>query len=337
MPKANTQDPMQDRIDKIMDKFVPMILTFKMLGQLMTEDTPRQKSQQDSNQKAELPPEYKEQMAAIQAQLAATQALLEQQSQERKRKEEHDELVNTMQASFNPQIDALRNQVEALTASLAAKELETKTQPQVSNEYREIATQLQQAVDKLGQKEAASKLNLDGMNTFLGTLETLEKRLKKEPTGDFDWKAATVSTLGEIGKEAVSVFREVQASRPQQYQNQMQPAAAAPQQDRYKVAKRQVQGYIMKLIDEGATQLNMIEAAKQLGLTAQEVNQVYSDLVAEGWIKQPAAQAAQQAPQMQPAPQQQPQTQIQPPTQPQPQGGTTPDAAGTTNQPFQER
>jgi hypothetical protein len=117
----------------------------------------------------------------------------------------------------------------------------------------------------------------------------------------------------------------------------MQPAAAAPQQDRYKVAKRQVQGYIMKLIDEGATQLNMIEAAKQLGLTAQEVNQVYSDLVAEGWIKQPAAQAAQQAPQMQPAPQQQPQTQIQPPTQPQPQGGTTPDAAGTTNQPLQER
>jgi hypothetical protein len=338
MPKgASGEDAMQERMDKIMEKYLPMILTFKMMGTVMSGEPAQQQQQQKDNQKTELPPEVKEEMAAIRKQLETTQALLEQQTQERKRKEDHDELISTMQANINPQIDALRNQVEQLTATLTAKELETKAEPAQIQEIREIERTVKEAIEKLGQKEASKNLSLGDLDTFLGTLETLEKRLKKEPMGEFDWKSATVSTLGEIGKEAVGIFRDIKSAQPQQPQTQMQPAPTESTQQRHQVAKRQVQNYIMQKIDQGATKLNVNEPANTLGLTLQEVNSVYQELVTEGWIKPRTPQGTQQPPQMQPQQTQQPQPPTAQPNQPPEQGGTPTVPTANTNAPFEER
>jgi len=345
MPKMTGDDPMQERMDKIMEKYMPMILTFKMLGQVMSGEPGQQQQQKNINEKAEMPEEFKTQMAAMQQQLAETQTLLRQQNEEKQRKEERQEIISTIHSGINPQIDALRSEVEALTTALSQKELESKQRPQQpSEEYREmreVQTQLKDAIDKLGQKQTSEKLTLDDLDTFMGTLESLEKRLKKgESMGEFDWKSATVSTLGEIGKEAVSIFRDMQSNRgptppQQQYSNTpMQPAAQNPAQQQ-QVVKRQVQNFILQKLSQGATEMNMQEAANTLGLTLEDVNWAYNTLVTEGWIK-PKGQTGTQQPQgppQQPPTQQTPQTQIQQ----QPQGGAPPGPTPNDNSPFYER
>jgi hypothetical protein len=333
MPKVTGEDAMQERMDKIMEKYLPMILTFKMMGTVMSGGEQGQQQQKNNNEKAEIPEEFKAQMAAIQSQVAETQAMLRQQNEDKQKKEERQEIISTIHSGINPQIDALRSQVEALTSALSAKELESKQHPQQSDEMREmreIQTDLRAAIDKLGQKEKSDKLSLDDLDTFMGTLESLEKRLKKgESIGEFDWKSATVSTLGEIGKEAVSIFKDMQVGRNNQpqYQGPMQPTPTQSTAQRHEVIKRQVQNFIMQKIGQGATELNIKEAADKLGLTMEEVNGVYQELVAEGWIKpRPQPGAPQQ-------PQQTPQQQTQQPSQ----GGTPPVQPGTENLPFYER
>jgi hypothetical protein len=337
MPQGTTgEDKMQDRMDKIMEKYLPMILTFKMMGTVMSGEPGTQKPQ-EAPAKTEISPEVKEEMAAIRAQLKETQDLLRQQTEERQRKQEHDELLATISSSFNPQIDALRNSVESIASQIAAKELEHKQTPQASAEYMEISRQLKEAIEKIGQKEAEKNLNLSDLNTFIGTLETLEKRIKKEPIGEFDWKSATVTTLGEIGKEAVSVFKDIQASRPQQTPNQMQSNPQQNAQQHHEAVKRQVQNYIMGKISAGATEMNIEDAAKTIGVSPQEVNDIYSELVTEGWIKPraPSGPQAPAAPNQPPGPQ--PEQTPQPTPQQQPPGGPTPVSTRNTNTPFEER
>jgi DNA-binding transcriptional MocR family regulator len=112
-----------------------------------------------------------------------------------------------------------------------------------------------------------------------------------------------------------------------QYQGPMQPTPTQSTAQRHEVIKRQVQNFIMQKIGQGATELNIKEAADKLGLTMEEVNGVYQELVAEGWIKpRPQPGAPQQ-------PQQTPQQQTQQPSQ----GGTPPVQPGTENLPFYER
>jgi hypothetical protein len=334
MPKTTGEDAMQERMDKIMEKYLPMILTFKMMGTVMSGAEPGQPQQQkNNNEKAEIPEEFKTQMAAIQTQLAETQSLLRQQTEEKQKKEERQEIISTIHSGINPQIDALRGQVEALTSALSQKELESKQQPHASQEVlemKQIQRDLTTAIEKLGTKEKTDQLSLSDLDTFMVTLEGLEKRLKKgETMGEFDWKSATVSTLGEIGKEAVSIFKDMQVGKtPQpQYQGPMQPTQTQSTAQRQEVIKRQVQNYIMQKVSEGKTEMNEQEAAKTLGLTLQEVDTTYQTLVAEGWIK-PKGQLQQQQPQ------QTPQQQLQPQ---QPGQGGTPPVQPTDNQPFFER
>jgi hypothetical protein len=334
MPKTTGEDAMQERMDKIMEKYLPMILTFKMMGTVMSGAEPGQPQQQkNNNEKAEIPEEFKTQMAAIQTQLAETQSLLRQQTEEKQRKEERQEIISTIHSGINPQIDALRGQVEALTSALSQKELESKQQPHASQEVlemKQIQRDLTTAIEKLGTKEKTDQLSLSDLDTFMVTLEGLEKRLKKgETMGEFDWKSATVSTLGEIGKEAVSIFKDMQVGKtPQpQYQGPMQPTQTQSTAQRQEVIKRQVQNYIMQKVSEGKTEMNEQEAAKTLGLTLQEVDTTYQTLVAEGWIK-PKGQLQQQQPQ------QTPQQQLQPQ---QPGQGGNPPVQPTDNQPFFER
>jgi len=154
----------------------------------------------------------------------------------------------------------------------------------------------------------------------MDTIQTLEGRLKKEtPAGEFDWRTATVNTLGEIGKEAVSVFKEVQAARqPTQMAPTSQQSMANPQQQ---IALQKLQNYIMQNIQKGVNELRLNEAQKALGLSQQEIMTAYNELVKQGWIE-PKTQQQNTPPiqPMQPQPQAQPQQQPQeaPPQLPQP-------------------
>jgi len=323
MPKVTGQDEGYDRMEKIMDKYMPMLIMMKSMASF-GESQPQQAN---NKEKAEVPEELKAEMAAIKDQLAATQELLKQQTEDKKQREFHDEILNSVHGSITPQIDALRNEVATITSALnslssrpAAEPTPQAPSPQ-QVEMREISTKLNDAIDKLGEKAGAKNLSLDDMNTFLGTLETLEKRFKKEaPTaGEFDWRTSLTSGLTEIGKEAVSVFKELQGQRP--------PGLAAPAQqpqqntEMQAIIKRQVQNYILQRLNAGDQKIDLQVVAQALGISLEQAVWGYNILKNEGWFNQPAAAAPQQ------------QT---PPTQPPAQGGTPPVNSARESQPFIE-
>jgi hypothetical protein len=318
MPKTSGDDPIMDRMERVLDKYVPMMMSMQMIGNMMNpqgyQQYQQRQPQEPKKEKAEIPEEVKNEMADMRKQLQETQALLKQQTEEKREKERSQEIINTINAEINPQIDRIRQQIETLTSSLQARAAEAPppVQPQQSTELKEITENLRDAIEKFGEKAGAQKLNLDDLNVFLSTMETIEKRLKKEPTGEFDWKATVASTIGEIGREAVSVFKDIQVARSQQPSSippQQQPQAVEMQQ----VIKRQVQNFILTKLNQGATEMNMQEAAQATGLSLEQVNWAYNILVSEGWLKpgkqQPQTPAAPTTPQ-------------QPPTPP-PEGGAT--------------
>ena len=200
-----------------------------------------------------------------------------------------------------------------------------------------ITRQIEDLKDRLSEKDKTG-LNLTDIDTVMATIESIEKRIKKDvPVGEFDWKATTMSTLGEIGKEVVSAFKEIQLSRPQQ---QMAPTPQqVPANDMNQVAKQKLQNYIMKNLEKGVNKLVMDEAQRTLGISPQQILQAYDELVAEGWIQGPPQQkqppATQQQPPTQPIPQQTP-----PPQNEQTQNlhpGETPRDRFDANAPFLER
>jgi hypothetical protein len=338
MPQGGS-DPMADRFEKMMDKYMPYIIFMSGMGKMMVAGSePQHPQQQESSQnnhreKAELPEEFKNDMAALKEQVAATQALLREQAEDKKQKDFAEGIIASVHSNINPQIDALRGQVESLAATLQAKANEPQAQvpaPQ-SLEMKEISQSLKDLGDKLSVKAEQKSLSLGDLDTVMGTLETLEKRLKKDvPAGEFDWKSTTINTLGEIGREAIIAFKDMQTGRqPPAYgppgPQQQTPGMSAA--ERQEIVNRQMKNYILQKINQGAQTLDLQDAAKTLGASFNEVNIAYQILVKEGWIKQPQGQGP---PPGQPTQTQAPPQQVQPPP-----GGEQP--VESTGQPFTER
>lgn len=334
-----SSDPGVDRMQSMMDRYMPMIIAMNAIAKMSNFGSePQQPQQQQRPEKAELPEEVKAELESMRAQLEETQSLLRQQTEDRDRKEFADGIIGRV----TPQIEALQTQVENLTAALQAKANEPPPQPQgPTQEMLNISKQIDDLKDRLAEKEK-SGLNLNDLETVMTTIESLEKRVRKDvPAGEFDWKSTTISTLGEIGREAVDVFKEISLSKNQQMPGQFQQSTSAP--DMRQIAKQKVQNYIFQNLQKGIKTLQMDEAQRILGLTQEQIFYAYNELKAEGWItdKGQSGQsppAANPQPPQPPFPQpasQQPQT-TQPTEQSQPPGGQ-PNGRFDANSPFLER
>jgi hypothetical protein len=149
-----------------------------------------------------------------------------------------------------------------------------------------ITREIEGMKNSIVQKEKTG-LNLTDLETVMTTIESIEKRIKREvPAGEFDWKSTTISTLGEIGKEVVGALKENQTFKNQQYsqapQGNMTPTSV---ENRKQIAKQKLQSYILKNLSKGVGELRMDEAQRDLQLAPQEILEAYNELVREGWIK----------------------------------------------------
>jgi phage host-nuclease inhibitor protein Gam len=306
LPKTSGQDPFQDRLEKLMDRYLPMILAMNMMKGMMSGDMPQQQQKQQQPAAFEMPPEYKAQMEAIQAQLATTQNMLQAQQEEKRQKEHDDLIISSMHETFAPQIDAINQQISALAQNVqAVAEIKTKD-PEPTDAMKDITRELTELRAALSSKQEAKSLSLGDVETVIGAIESIEKRIKKEaPAGEFDWKTATMSTISEIGKEAIGAFRDIQQSRPvaPQYQQPPLPAGtpqqppATHQKNDKQIAVQKLQSYIMQNLKNNIQQIVMEDATKALGLTPQQILEAYNELKAAGWItdKQPAVAPQTQA------------------------------------------
>jgi hypothetical protein len=273
-PRVASQDPMMERMERIMDKYMPMIMGMKMVGELMRAEPAQQKQQAPT----ELPETVKAEMAELKQSVANVMELLSKQRADEKEKAFAESVIQSVNANITPQLQALQAQVDAL-----AKQPPPPTAPDRTDEIKEISSSLKEAVDKLGEKAGAKSLSLADVDPILSIIDRLEQKFHKEPTGELDWKTATVSTLGEIGKEAVSAYRDVAQAKAASTAGQGQVPAPG-NSEMQTVIKRQVQNYILQRIQSGAATMNIQEAAQTLGLTPEEVGWAYQTLMSEGWI-----------------------------------------------------
>jgi phage host-nuclease inhibitor protein Gam len=332
LPKTHGDDPFEDRLEKVMDRYMPMILMMNMMKGMASGEMPQQRERQNEPPPTfEIPPEYKAKMDNIEAQLAQTQALLQQQTEE-KRQKEHDELIITsVNQSFAPQLEALHAEVSSLTQNLQAMAQVKVTEAPSSDSMKEITRKLDDLQSQLSLKKESAKLSLDDVSTVLGTLETIEARIKKEvPAGEFDWKTGALNSISEIGKEVIGAVRDLNIARvnaPQASPSmapqgmQQQSANLQPATDK-QVAIQKLQNYIMQNLQKGIQEIRMEEATKALGLTPQQVLEAYNELQKAGYIKQSGA-----APQPQKPPAAAPNQPTPPPSAPPPTSNAAPVAS----------
>jgi len=319
---TNPTDQGVDRMQAMMDRYMPMIIAMNTMARMSNMGAePNQQQQTARPAAAEIPPEVKERMENMEKQLMETQNLLKEQAEEKKQREHDEHLIASVNASFTPQIAGLQQQLESVTSALAAKAAEPPPRQEPTPEMVDITREIEGMKNSIVQKEKTG-LNLTDLETVMTTIESIEKRIKREvPAGEFDWKSTTISTLGEIGKEVVGALKENQTFKNQQYsqapQGNMTPTSV---ENRKQIAKQKLQSYILKNLSKGVGELRMDEAQRDLQLAPQEILEAYNELVREGWIKGKPDATQQGPPQNQQSqgPQGQPGTPApsQPPQQP---------------------
>ena len=270
-PKVIGSDPLMDRFEKIMDKYTPMLMGMRMMTDMM-------KGEPGQSKQTEIPETLRNELGNLKTGLTGLQQSLETMRNTEKEKAMMDAIIGQVNAQITPQIQSLQTQVGEL-----AKRPETPPpQPSRSEDLLEIREELRKVTDKLGEKAGAQKITLDDVDSLVTVLDKFEKFYKKEPSGEFDWRAATVSTFGEVGKEFISAYKEIQTSKSSSEAPQIQ--TQTPAAEMQAIIKRQVQNYIMQRLKAGAAQMNIQEAAATLGLTPQQVAWAYQTLMNEGWI-----------------------------------------------------
>jgi len=180
--------------------------------------------------------------------------------------------------------DQLMPELQAVSERLEALEAQATSTPQPTTEtaeLREIRDSLKSVTDKLGEKVGAKGLTLNDVTELIDVIKVLEERVVKKSEGEVDYKTMTVSTLGEIGKELISAYKDV-STFPRDEGGQ--PKQETPASTMQTIIKRQVQNYILQRMEAGATTIHVANAAQELALTPGQVAWAYNQLMKEGWF-----------------------------------------------------
>jgi len=280
MPKVRGTDPMMDRMERILDKYAPMIMGMRTMAEMMRQDynPPTRQTQED--------PAMKQEVNMLKESVLGLKETFRSMLETQKEKSLMDNITKQTMSQLAPlqtQIQAIQDQLSAI-----AQKQTQPTEGASTSELNEISRNLKEAVDKLGEKAGAKALTVADVDPLLNLLERLEKYAKKEPAGEFDWRTATVSTLGEIGTEAIKAVKEIESAKAGGGGIETSTAGVTVQTPKnpemQAIIKRQVQNYVMQRMKAGATTMNIQEAASTLGLTPQQVMWAYQTLMSEGWI-----------------------------------------------------
>lgn len=99
--------------------------------------------------------------------------------------------------------------------------------------------------------------------------------------GELDWKAAAITTVGEIGTEAIRAAREIMSGKEAE-----EEVAREVKKEKVseRIIDRKVLNYIREHAAAGATEINTNEVAKELGLHPDQVLDSYKRLRDKGLI-----------------------------------------------------
>jgi len=213
--------------------------------------------------------------------------------QERDSKEERQQEMMAFVSPIQEQFTELSARMTTLVESLKPDSTKQPTREEASDEVKAInnlAVQIRDGIDKLNRGGGGG-----GNESLTGSIDTLTALIDKlnevgaklrggGGEGDFDWRAATISTVGEIATEAFHTFRDIRGSSPGVLEEEGKEGEKKEQLSQ-QVVLRRVYNYAVKKISEGQLQINPYDAAKELSLSPNQVWWAIEELRKKGMLK----------------------------------------------------
>jgi len=215
---------------------------------------------------------------------AAEDKLKEREAQDARQTE-----IQAFLGPVNESITKLNDQIMTL-----GERIEAGKEPPQSEELKAInslATEMRNLVQKLGQtgsggegKEGLAD-TIDQLTLFLDKLQGIQGKLRGGGEGEFDWRAAALTTIGEVTTEALHTFRDIQSPPLGSEEEAKEGGEGKKEELSNQVVLRRVYNYAVKKIGEGQLQLNPYDAAKELNLTPNQVWWAVEELRKKGLLK----------------------------------------------------
>ena len=215
---------------------------------------------------------------------------LEERDSREERQQEMMSLLSPMQEQFKE----ISDRVTSLAESLKSGTKEKPTREEASEETKaiiQLATEMRTAIQKMGSGGATSTPQtltdtIDTLTTLIDKLNEVGNKFRGGGgEGDFDWRAATVSTLGEVATEAFKTYRDIHSAMPSLEGEEESKSGEKKEQLSQQVILRRVYNYAVKKISEGELQLNPYEAAGELNLSPNQVWWAIEELRKKGMLK----------------------------------------------------
>jgi len=215
---------------------------------------------------------------------------LDEKEQREERAQETMAIVSPIQEQFAE----LSNRVTSLAESLKLGSKEKPTREEASDEVKAInnlAVEIRNAVQRLGAGGGGAGGGGESLTDTIDTLTTLIDKLNEVSTklrgggegGDFDWRAAGISSISEVAQEAFKTWRAIHGTGGEE--DEESSGEGKKEQLSQQVILRRVYNYAVKKIAEGELQLNPHEAAGKLGLSPNQVWWAVETLRKRGMLK----------------------------------------------------
>ena len=212
--------------------------------------------------------------------------------EERDAKEERAQEMMSFISPFQEQFKELSDRVTALAESLKPSSKAATTKEEASEELKAInnlATEIRNGLQKLGGAGGGGGTEsltdtIDTLTTLIDKVNEVSAKFRGGGEGDFDWRAATVSTIGEVANEAFRTYRSIHGG-VEEGEEGASTTEEKKEQLSEQVILRRVYNYAIKKIAEGELQLNPYDAAKELNLTPNRVWWAVEELRKKGLLK----------------------------------------------------
>lgn len=226
-----------------------------------------------------------EQMKALEGKISEQRvADAEKRASEAEKKLEERDQIDQRQAEMAAIVGPIQEQMKMLESKLVelGENLKADKGTPESDELKAIntvAAETRNLVQKLGTM-GGSPGNREEGTTVADTLDqliVLSEKLKAlqgkftGSEGDFDWRAAAISTIGEVTKEGIQAYRETNTVMSGQEEEQKIGKEQKKEEVTNQIVLRRVYDYAVKKIAEGNLKLDPFTAGKELNLSPNQV------------------------------------------------------------------
>lgn len=224
--------------------------------------------------------------------------------QEQLKKEEEAKAIESKLAPIREQLSSIAHRLDMLATQPPRRSEEGESS--LSKEVRQMLDAMSKRLDALDQRYQTSQ-EIQSIRNEIATLKTsLEKGGKPSDVtevfdqatklidkvnevvkkaggfeGEFDWRAAAISSASEIATEAISAYRDIATSKPQQEETKTQAKGKVSDE----IVERKLLSYLQQRLAQGATDFNSLEAARTLGVSESDILNAFARLKRKGILK----------------------------------------------------